>query len=749
MPTEYEQFVNQYKVGEVGMSKYDQFINEYKIDATPTQRKTRQRTISGKDPFAQEGEQGQPDSDKSDYDQFIAKYSKPKKSGGLRPKPVMEEKSFIAKHPNLYGAFGVAQELIPFIQYVDPTERERFAKLSGGKKTKELLLQGFEVALAVALPAVGKAVTPTIAKLLPKTYKAFKFIKTPIKEMGELARTPATEVARKGIAEMVAKAAPKPISAIAKATPEATQHPAVAKMSAAIKEAKSLRKVQETIYTQERSKRLAKATAAGKKVSGEAGFYAQKKQLKGKMFRVEFESIRKRIGQKDIDALFKIVHDSPVVRGFQNITAKEGLANLLGVKGGKLPTEGQLALLEKIFPKDFIRALAKKRPLWDQAKEAGLQIANIPRSIMASFDLSAPFRQGLLLGMHSPKRFGQSFLKMFRQFGSEKAYRVVQESIAQKPTYELMQKANLALTDIGKYMTLREEAFMSQWAEKIPLIGRGVRASGRAHTGFLNKLRADVFEDLVLKAKKVGRDPYKDMDLTKQIAKFVNAASGRGSLGGLERSAVSLNATLFSPRLIAARLTFFNPAYYIKADPFVRKEAIRSMLTLASVATTVLSLAKAGGAEVGTDWRSANFAKIKIGNTRIDILGGFQQYIRAAGQIRTGEYVSSITGKVTTLGEGYKPTTRWDILQRQAEQKLAPAASFVMALMKGQDIMGEDISVPKEVLNRATPMVIQDIVDIAKEDPDLLPLGALGMFGVGLQTYGPRPNKSRKGYRGY
>jgi len=38
-------------------------------------------------------------------------------------------------------------------------------------------------------------------------------------------------------------------------------------------------------------------------------------------------------------------------------------------------------------------------------------------------------------------------------------------------------------------------------------------------------------------------------------------------------------------------------------------------------------------------------------------------------------------------------------------------------------------------MERFTPMVIGDLIDILKEDPRLLPLAPLGAFGFGVQTY--------------
>ena len=191
-----------------------------------------------------------------------------------------------------------------------------------------------------------------------------------------------------------------------------------------------------------------------------------------------------------------------------------------------------------------------------------------------------------------------------------------------------------------------------------------------------------------------------------------------------------------------------NPWYYVKADPFVRKEALKSLFLLSGAISTTLGLLKLNGVTVGTDIRSSDFGKVRVGNTRIDIMGGFQQYIRSAGQIYHGEYVSSTTGKKLTLGEGYKPLTRADILVKQVEAKLSPAASFVWGIMKQQDAMGEKFNVPKELADRFTPMVLGDMAEMAKQDPSLLPLSILGVFGMGIQTYPNRPAKSSMAIKG-
>lgn len=502
----------------------------------------------------------------------------------------------------------------------------------------------------------------------------------------------------------------------------------------ALKKAKPLEKQQAAIYSAERSKRIAGVVGAGKSVPGEKGYFAQLSKLKGELPKVQFESIRKEITQPHIDSLFDLVEKANVTP-FEKITAKGGLSKLLGAEGGAVPTRGELELLGEIFPDDFIKAVLEKRP-FTQKLWSGIQNAlNLPRAVMATADLSAPLRQGVFL-VGRPKQWLPAFRDMFKYAFSEKAYLGLMDNIKARPTYQLMRESKLALTDMGSMLAKREESFMSNLAEKIPIFGRISKGSNRAYSGFLNKLRADVFDDLVKNAKQLGITKDRP-GVISDISKFVNSATGRGDLGMFNRAAPILNGIFFSPRLLASRLNLLNPVYYAKLDPFVRKEALKSLFTFAGTATAVLGLASLAGAEIETDPRSADFAKAKFGNTRYDVLGGFQQYIRLASQLATGKIISSTTGKEITLGEGYNSLTRKDVLVRFLENKESPIVSFATALMTGQTTLGEPLDVPTEVVNRAIPLVIQDMYDLFQERGlNGLGMALPGIFGVGSQTYG-------------
>lgn len=532
-----------------------------------------------------------------------------------------------------------------------------------------------------------------------------------------------------GAMKNVAKAgAAKVVEAVKELTP-------IEKVVEALRGAKVLRGEQEALYSAERSKRLASVIEVGKNVPGEVGFKTQLKTLKGELPKVEFENIREKLSQVDIDSLFNEVELNPGLIGFEKITAKGGLSKLFGQMGGNVPTEGELKLLSRVFPENFIKTVLDKRPLLKRISDAGYNLLNIPRSLMSSADLSAPLRQGLFLAPSYPKQWLSGFSKQFKYFGSQKAFDAAQENIRANPYYPIMQQSKLSLTDLGTILTEREERFMSNWAEKIPVAGKMVKASSRAYTGFLNKFRSDVFSSMVDNAKAAGLNPEANLALTESMAKFINSATGRGSLGTFQGAAKILNSVFFSPRLIASRVNLLNPVYYTNLQPVVRKQALKSLFAFAGAVSTAIGLAKLAGADVQTDSRSTDFLKIKIGNTRFDVMGGFQQYLVAASRLISGEAISSTTGKTITLGEGYKPLTRYDILGRMVESKEAPIASFITVLLKGQDFTGQKTAVKDEIASRFTPMVLQDLMELYKDNPAMVPLGALAAFGIGMQTY--------------
>lgn len=561
-----------------------------------------------------------------------------------------------------------------------------------------------------------------LSRLRPEEYAAAR-----MKEMSTQSNLPQSPLQEKGLSTAQGLSVSSP--------PSIPQDP-IQKLIGALKEAKPIRGQQEALYAEARSKQAGALGGIQGQAGGESGFYKQLGQLKGPLPKAEFENIRKNFTQTEVDTLFNKIAQNNVISPFEKVSAQGALLKMLGQEGGSVPTKSELSLLGEVFPPELVQALQEKRPFLEKLFAEVNDALNIPRAVMATGDFSAPLRQGAFL-IGRPKQFIPAFKNMFKYAFDEKAYQGLNQEIQARPTYQLMRENRLALTDMGSNLAKREETFMSSLVDKIPGIGAITKGSNRAYSGFLNKLRADTFDNIVQSAKSIGAYNSK---LLQDTAKFVNSATGRGDLGMLQQAAPVLNSVFFSPRLVASRLNLLNPAYYAKLDPFVRKEALKSLFTFAGTGLTIASLAKMGGADVGVDPRSADFGKIKVGNTRYDPYAGFQQYIRLAAQLITGQKINSTTGAVMTLGEGYNAATRKDIIEQFFQNKEAPLASFITGLLEGTNGVGQPFNVTDEIKNRFVPLIIQDMQDLVKEHGLAgIPMEIPGLFGVGSQTYAQTP----------
>jgi len=359
-----------------------------------------------------------------------------------------------------------------------------------------------------------------------------------------------------------------------------------------------------------------------------------------------------------------------------------------------------------------------------------INVINIPRTIMSSLDLSAPLRQGIFL--INRKEFWKSWGHMLKSFGSEKVYQESLAEIRARPSFDLMEKAGLYIADVDNELTKREEAFMSGFAARLP----GVRQSERAYLGFLNKVRADVFDTILKQSQEAGVDLKEGAKGLKDIGNFINNATGRGSIKHIDESMPILNALFFSPRLIASRLQMLNPFYYAKLSPVVRKEALKSAMTLGALAMTIGALAEAGGASVESDPRSSDFMKIRTGDTRYDILGGFGQYITLGARLMTNEKKTG-SGEIKKYGSKFGEENRLDAIEKFFENKFSPVASFVADYFRGTDAVGKEFKAEEGAAKRMVPLFLQDAYEITKEQGLLkgAAMAAPGLFGVGTQTY--------------
>lgn len=378
----------------------------------------------------------------------------------------------------------------------------------------------------------------------------------------------------------------------------------------------------------------------------------------------------------------------------------------------------------------------------EKIRDITTEVFNTPRALMASVDFSAPLRQGLVLGISHPIIAAKAFTEMFRQSWSQQRFDRYMSNLTETPGYDIMKKSGLYLADTrSAKLAAKEEQFMSNVAEKIPIIGRLVKGSERAYVGYLNKLRADVFAQSATLFENEGNTIENNPKLYKALGSYINSASGRGNLGTLEDSAQILNSTFFSPRLIASRISLLtnwaNSSWYENTPKEVRLMYAKDMLRFISVGTTILALASAAGADVEKDPRSSDFGKIKVGDTRWDIWGGFQQYVRFISQFATGQRKSTSNEQIKDIGVGkYKPETRADLMLNMFRGKLSPIPSNIWSFAEGKNIVGEEYTyndLPKLFL----PLFAADLYTAVKRDGPsaFITTGLPGVFGVSVQNY--------------
>lgn len=387
---------------------------------------------------------------------------------------------------------------------------------------------------------------------------------------------------------------------------------------------------------------------------------------------------------------------------------------------------------------DYLNDISKR-------KMSGLDqianVANLPRKLVSSLDLSAPFNQGW--GMMSRKEFYSAFADMFKYAADEKNFNRLRADIVTRETYPLMKKGKLRITKISDKLAEREEAFMTNLLDKVP----GFAHSERGYVGFLNKLRADVFDSIYRDAVNSGEitgDAKNDERIVSDIAEVVNNFTGSGNFGKHDSGAGSvpfLNSIFFSPRKIAATFNMFNPVKYVTLSRTAKKAAIRQLLGSASITATVIALANLFGADFEEDPTSSDFGKIIVGDTRYDVTGGNASYITFLSRMLSGQIKSTNTEIKSDLGGGFGKRTRGDVLVKYFRNKLSPVASLIGDALYGTDAVGNKFSWPAALLNRSISMSLQSTIDVAMNDPmQTLPGLLTSAIGINVSSYGKGEN---------
>ncbi len=196
------------------------------------------------------------------------------------------------------------------------------------------------------------------------------------------------------------------------------------------------------------------------------------RKLAGEYEKVEFAPLLDEVGeggsvftQADYDELARYVRHN--TEGFNYVKTMQALIGM--VEGGAVPPPSEIKRLEDLFGTEFADLVFdKSRSKFAQGFDAVIDIAGIPRTVMSSFDLSAPLRQGRILGAEYPQEFGDAWVAMHKAMASETGAVAIEQGIKNHPLYKYAEASDLFYAERGsKYGTnVTEEAFASRWAAK-------------------------------------------------------------------------------------------------------------------------------------------------------------------------------------------------------------------------------------------------------------------------------------------
>lgn len=489
----------------------------------------------------------------------------------------------------------------------------------------------------------------------------------------------------------------------------------------------------------------------------------------------------------EIDELHEHLTHHPItarVPTMRWVGADVVLSRLIGA--GILPYESDIKFFGRVFGQQVESALKETQSTYDRSLMILNELWNTPRTVITSYDISATARQGLPGLITHPVQTSRSMSQQLQAFASEEAAQQwnehhlrsspsLQEGISRFGVYWapldqiLAQSSEQVESLVGQGHQRLLNASLIGWGrvlEPLKWFARGTRSSERAWITFLNSQRKWMWEGLYSELRAEGYHPDINPEVFKEVAQFVNAATGRGNFRSLSNPI--LNGIFFSPRFVASRFEHIGRSFKAAANPNaprgLKKEAFRQVFGLASFWGSLALMAgfaahamgwdsddEEEGFRVGMNPFDGDFLKFQIGNTRIDVGGGYGQIIRTMmrlssglGSIRSGPFkLDERTGELVRTEGVSDPESFWRTLTRDLLRfKLQPTLGSIAAIGDGRQIgSGEKVTPSRLVSGLVLPITAQEVEPIVQEH------GAWGLqllipevLGFGTTVFDDHPN---------
>ena len=413
------------------------------------------------------------------------------------------------------------------------------------------------------------------------------------------------------------------------------------------------------------------------------------------------------------------------------------------------------------------KARMANRTAGEKRKDIFLDAIGMTKAFVATFDLSAPLRQGIGLGVSNPKDFVKSFWEMHK-FLKKANFDEYMDKLQATDEFPIMTESGLAITNPNGKASAREDVFMNNLAKKIPIYKIFYNASERAYSGFLNKLRIDVFTKGMKTLEQQGFTFDEHPEQFKALARVINNATGRGELWSQEKNAKELGVLFFSPRMLTSRVGMVADLVRKDTPKFAKIQAAKNLAgTFAYIALmhTLFAMVQSGDDDEKDDTfldninlnpTGTDFLKNKQGNTRYDFSAGFIPLIRTIARIGSGNKFNS-EGEYTDLDyKGFNTPSRGTEVGQFAKNKLSPFGKVAYSWTFDEDV--ENFKKPFDYGNAVKSLIIPlNIRDFFKGNikwDGYKPTGIdkkgdlysnidkyivdrlISLYGVGLQNYG-------------
>ncbi len=373
------------------------------------------------------------------------------------------------------------------------------------------------------------------------------------------------------------------------------------------------------------------------------------------------------------------------------------------------------------------------------------------KAAKASLDNSFHLRQGLptfLKGITGDvqslkiwwKTFIRSWKTMWNTLRKRKVMRGLFAEMVSDPDYELLKTSGVALNVI-------EEEIPVDIPSRIPVLGILFRMGENAFVGSSRYMRYQLAKQYINIWRKSGKQLNKRE--LQSIGLLANSQTGRGEIANRSQRPGLLNNVFWSPRNLRAHIDILTVHMFNRNfSAFARKQAAINLLRYISGAAMILALAKwMDDDSVTDDPRSADFGKIKIGDTRFSVGGGLTVLVVLASRLWTREITSSITGRTKSLDTGrFGAIGGKDLIFNFVTNKLSPAAALTLSIIDQKTWIGDQLTVPQMVDDALTPLLIQSIFEAGNADDSANVLAVLmaEALGVNVQTYRDRKKQKPK-----